>query len=83
VEVHGTVGHAIANNVPPNPVKAALQMLTMSKSASWQPYVSELAYFVDTIAHDMQPFPSGVDGLKDLEAIETAYRNSLQLKQQP
>ena len=83
VEVHGTVGHAIANNIPPNPVKAALQMLTMNNSAFWQPYLSELTYFVNCVTHDIRPSPSGEDGVRDLIAIEAAYKNSLQMKNNP
>jgi predicted dehydrogenase len=79
VELLGTADLAIANNAVPNPIRAAIQMLSTSSSSFWQPYLSELEHFVSRIAKDEQPYPSGVDGLRDLEAIEAAYRNLIQL----
>jgi predicted dehydrogenase len=83
VEICGTVKHAIARNIPPNRILAAAQMLIMNTSAFWQPYIAELGYFVNCIVNDVQPSPSGMDGLKDLEAIESAYKNSVQLNEVP
>lgn len=80
VELLGTVKHAIAENIPPNPISAAIQMLTTNTTTFWRPYVSELEYFVNCVANDMQPSPSGNDGLKDLLAIELAYKNSIKLE---
>lgn len=80
VELLGTVEHAVATNIPPNPILAALQMLTTNTSNFWQPYIAELEYFVNCIINDVQPSPSGYDGLKDLEAIKAAYKNSINLK---
>jgi len=79
VELFGTVEHVIASNIPPNRMIAAAQMLIMNNSTFWQPHVAELGYFVNCIANDIQPSPSGKDGLKDLEAIESAYKNPIQL----
>lgn len=78
VELLGTADYAIANSVPPNRIIAAAQMLLFKTSIFWQPYIAELGHFVNSISNDVQPNPSGNDGLKDLEAIEAAYRNSTQ-----
>jgi predicted dehydrogenase len=79
VELFGTVRHALARNVPPNRVFAAIQMLTMNTSTFFQPYIAELGHFANSIASDTHPSPSGIDGLKDVEAIELAYKNSIGL----
>lgn len=81
VELLGTVEHAVAASVPPNPITAAVQMLTTGTSSFWQPYIAELEYFVNCIVNDVQPCPSGNDGLKDLQTIESAYKESMQLEQ--
>ena len=77
VELFGTVKHAAVNVVPPNRLLAAAQMLTMRTTTFWRPHVAELEYFVNCILCDRQPSPSGNDGLKDIEAIESAYRNPI------
>jgi predicted dehydrogenase len=79
VELLGTVEHTIANNIPPHPILAAIQMLTINTSSFWQPYIAELQYFVNCIIHDIQPCPSGDEGLKDLKTIELAYKNQIHL----
>lgn len=79
IDMHGSVKNAVADNVPPNRLLAATQMLLFNRSPFWQPYISELEYFVNCISNDRQPFPSGIDGLRDLEAIESAYKNSTKL----
>ena len=79
VAICGTVKHAIVRNIPPNRILAAAQMLIMNTSTFWQPYIAELGYFINCIANDIQPSPSGMDGLKDLEAIEKAYKNTMKL----
>lgn len=76
VEMLGTMEHGIANNVPPNMIVAAMQMLTSDTTAFWTPYINELRHFAECIITDKQPSPSGIDGLKDVEAIELAYKNS-------
>jgi xylose dehydrogenase (NAD/NADP) len=77
VELFGTVKHAMANDVPPPRVSAAIQMLTMGTTVFWRPYVDELQYFVNCILCDKHPCPTGNDGLKDIEAIELAYENPI------
>lgn len=77
VELLGTMDNMIAENVPPNKLIAASQMLLLSTSVFWQPYINELSHFVSSIANDKQPSPSAVDGLKDVLAIDAAYKNSI------
>jgi predicted dehydrogenase len=38
---------------------------------------AELQHFVNCLIKDKQPTPTGEDGLKDLEAIEKAYKNQI------
>jgi predicted dehydrogenase len=42
-------------------------------------YLEEVSHFVQCIKEDLQPSPSGEDALKDLEAIEQAYKNQIHL----
>jgi len=77
IEVFGTVRHASVNNVPPKRLLAAIQMLTMNTTTFFQAYMAELGHFVNCISNDAKPFPSGIDGLKDLQAIESVYKNPM------
>lgn len=43
-------------------------MLTKGISSFNQPYFDELQYFVDCLVNDEAPSPTGLDGLRDLEA---------------
>jgi predicted dehydrogenase len=79
IEIYGTVGHAYASKQAPSKIVAAIQQL-LSTSKFWVPYVKEVEHFVECIQHDLSPTPSGEDGLKDLEAISSAYRNGLILR---
>jgi predicted dehydrogenase len=80
VEALGSVGHAVVQHRPSNTLSTAVQMLTTGTSRFHQPHFSELQYFVNCLIRDISPSPSGQDGLKDLEAIEQAYNNQIQLK---
>jgi predicted dehydrogenase len=71
------MNNMIAQNVPPNMLIAASQMLLLNTSVFWLPYINELSHFVSSITNDRQPSPSGVDGLKDILAIDAAYKNSI------
>jgi len=42
-------------------------------------HLTELSHFVDCIKEDKQPSPSGEEALKDLEAIEKAYKDQIVL----
>jgi predicted dehydrogenase len=52
-------------------------MLTTGTSQFYHAHKSELQHFVDCLIKDKKPTPTGEDGLKDLEAIEKAYKNQI------
>lgn len=79
LELFGSVDNAFAQHRPPSKLKAATQMLTMGKSSFHQAHYDELRYFVHCIANDLSPTPTGIDGLRDLQAIEKAYKNEIRL----
>jgi predicted dehydrogenase len=55
-------------------------MLTRGVTDFYQPHLDELQYFVNCINDDEAPSPSGEDGLRDLEAISKAYKNTINLE---
>jgi len=77
IEVFGTVRHAAVNNVPPKRLLAAMQMLTINTTTFFRAHTAELGHFVNCISNDDKPSPSGIDGLKDLQAIEAVYKNPM------
>jgi len=79
VECFGSVSHAEAQHVPSGNLNTAAQMLFTGTSKFYQPHYSELQYFVNCLIKDLNPSPSGQDGLKDLEAISRAYKNQIRL----
>lgn len=76
IEVFGSVKHATFNNIPPKRVVAAIQMLSTNTTSFFQAHTAVLEHFAFCILNDLKPSPSGIDGLKDLQAIELAYKNS-------
>ena len=78
-EVCGTAGHATTETKKQGKMKIAMQLLLRKTSPFNIPYLKEIQHFVDCIHNDEQPQPSGEDGLKDLQAIETAYANQITL----
>ena len=79
-EFFGTVDHTLVEHRPGNILLTAAQMLTTGKSKFHQSHLEELQYFADCLQTDSTPSPSGEDGLKDLEAIEKAYKNQIRLE---
>jgi predicted dehydrogenase len=79
LDVHGTGGHATAVATPPSKIKTATQLLLRKTPSYYLPFLKELQHFVESIRRDQQPEPSGEDGLRDLQTIETAYNNSIRL----
>jgi predicted dehydrogenase len=79
VELFGTVAHASAAYIPSNKVKTALQLITRRTPTFYIPYVRELQHFVQCLKQDLPPSSSAEDALKDLEAIELAYKNQIRL----
>ncbi len=80
-EFFGTVNHELVEHRPGNILLTAAQMLTKGRSKFHQAHFEELKYFADCLLTDSTPSPSGDDGLKDIEAIEKAYRNQISLQQ--
>ena len=76
----GSVSNAYAQHSPSNPFLTVAQIISKGYSKFYQPHVDELKYFVDCMANDLDPSPTGLDGLKDLEAISLAYKNEISLK---
>ena len=80
VDLFGSVRHITAEHHPPNFMVTAAQMLAMGTSKYFRPHLAELQHFVDSIIHDANPSPSGIEGLKDLEVIAKAYENEFELE---
>ena len=79
VELFGTVGHAYARHSPPGRVTRAIQNILRKTPKYYLLHLTELSHFVDCIKEDKQPSPSGEEALKDLEAIEKAYKDKIVL----
>lgn len=79
IELFGTVDHAFGQHRPGSKLLAATQMLLKGRSDFHQAHVDEIKYFINCLIQDSLPSPSGIDGLRDLEAITLAYKNELKL----
>ena len=79
LDLLGSVRHVSAEHMPPPTATALYQMLTKGISSFNQPHFYELQYFVDCLQNDVVPVTSGLDGLRDLEAISKAYKNRINL----
>jgi predicted dehydrogenase len=79
IDVHGTGGHLAACYVQPSKIKTAVQLLLRRTTDYYIPFLNEIKHFVESIKNDVQPEPSGDEGLKDLELIDKAYKNSIQI----
>ena len=76
VELFGTVSHVSAQHTPSGTISTITQILATGTTEFFKPHLMELQHFVTSIAKDLTPSPSGEDGVRDLEAIDTAYKNS-------
>jgi len=79
VELAGTVENFIAEDIPSNPLSSVVYRLTRKTPRFSWPYFVELQYFANCVANDLNPSPSGEDGLQDLAAISLAYKNQTTL----
>lgn len=77
IDLLGSVRSVSAHHLPPGTISAAYQMLTKGISSFNQPHFDELQYFVHCLINGEAPTSSGLDGLKDLEAISNAYKNRI------
>jgi len=80
IDLLGSVRNVSVEHMPPSQVTTAFQMLTRGVTDFYQPHLDELQYFVNCINNDAAPSPSGEDGLRDLEAISKAYKNTINLE---
>lgn len=79
IEVFGTVAHESSFRPSSNKVVTAIQLILGRTPKFFAPYMKAISYFVDCVKSDVEPTLSGVDALKDLEAIEQAYKNAIML----
>jgi predicted dehydrogenase len=80
VELYGTVRHASVVYSARTGLNFLADIIRrkLGKIDSFQkPYYKALQYFADCINSGSLPSPSGEEALLDLEAVSTAYRNSL------
>ncbi len=75
----GSMNHISVDHMPPKTIPRAYQMLTKGVSTFTQPHYDELQHFVNCLVKDEAPSSSGIDGLRDLEAISKAYKNQILL----
>jgi len=75
IELFGTVAHAYAHHSAPSKIITAIQLILRQIPKYYLPHFAEVSHFVKCIEEDTLPSPSGEDALKDLEAIERAYKN--------
>jgi len=79
VDLLGSVRNISVEHMPSSTMSNAFRMLTKGISSFNQPHFDELQYFVDCLVKDEAPSPTGLDGLRDLEAISKAYKNQILL----
>lgn len=79
IEVFGSVSNAYAEHTSSNPIMTVAQALTTGTTKLHWPHLAELQHFVHCLSNDLNPSPSGEEGLKDLQAITQAYKNQFSL----
>jgi myo-inositol 2-dehydrogenase / D-chiro-inositol 1-dehydrogenase len=80
VDFSGSVRNISANHAPANPINAAIQMLATGNRKFFHAHQNELQHFLECIINDLQPRSTGRDGLKDIQAIDLAYKNQIHLE---
>ena len=79
VDLFGTAGISSAEDPSVSKVLQTAQLLMGRPSQYFLPHFWELEHFADCVANDKQPISSGLDGVRDLEAIYKAYDNQMQI----
>lgn len=79
VDFLGSVRNVSATHMPPSQISSAYQMLTKGIQTFFEPHLWELQHFIDCCIEDKVPVSTGLDGLRDLEAISKAYKNTITL----
>jgi predicted dehydrogenase len=77
LDLLGSVRHASVSHMPPPTMRQLTQMLIKGITEFNQPHFDELQHFVDCVRDDTAPSSTGLDGLRDLEVIEQAYKNQI------
>jgi predicted dehydrogenase len=80
IDFAGSVKNISARHSPSTPVRAAIQMLATGTSKFYQAHQDELCHFLDCIINELPPKSTALDGLKDMQAIENAYKNEIHLQ---
>jgi predicted dehydrogenase len=79
VDLLGSVRNVSATHMPPSQITSAYQMLTKGIQTFFEPHLWELQHFINCCIEDTPPVSTGLDGLRDLEAISKAYKNTITL----
>ena len=77
LELFGTVKAESSLDLKSNPLSTVVQNLISGTSKFFLPHLMELEHFVNCVLNDLQPQPSGIEGLKDVEAVSKAYLNKI------
>jgi myo-inositol 2-dehydrogenase / D-chiro-inositol 1-dehydrogenase len=77
VEMFGSVENGYACHHPGSKIRTALKMLATGKNKFYQAHLDEIKHFVNCLVNDTVPSPSGLDGLRDIEAISKAYASQM------
>jgi len=73
IDLYGTAKHISATSQPPTFFKYVKNLLAFDTSTG---FYKELEYFIDCLRNNVDPSPSGEDGLQDLKVISEAYANT-------
>jgi predicted dehydrogenase len=73
LSLYGTVSNTSVMTKPRSMFDYAKRLLQTDKSS---PRYKELEHFVECISSDVEPSPSGQEGVEDIRLIQEAYRNT-------
>jgi predicted dehydrogenase len=79
VELFGSVKHALVENAPSSPFSTITQTLATGIPRFYRSHFNELQHFVNCLLEDKLPSSTGLDGLKDMEAISQAYSHTISM----
>jgi len=78
VEIFGTVGNQCVRKKSEGALPTKIIQILKGDVNKSSGHYNELKYFVDCIRHNLNPYPSVRQGLRDLEIISLAYKNQVQ-----
>jgi len=79
VEVFGSVKHSLVEHAPSGPFSTITQTLATGIPNFYRAHFNELQHFVNCLLEDRMPSSTGLDGVKDMEAVSQAYRNKISM----